>query len=72
MYMGGPKAIEKNEETRIKVQLRSTLKEDANHYLNWDFLVIWVKGVGSKTIKLKKGNTTWITRGPHLRTVSSK
>ena len=56
MYIGEPEVIEKNEETRVIVQLYSTSKEDVNLYLNGDFLVIWVKGTGSKTIKLKNRN----------------
>lgn len=56
MYIGEPKIIEKNEETRVIIQLRPASKEDVNLYLNGNFLVILVKGHGSKTIKLKNRN----------------
>lgn len=59
MYIGEPEIIEKNEERRMIVQLGSASKEDVDLYLNGDFLVIWAKVAGSKTIKLK--NRDYVT-----------
>ncbi len=50
---GDPEVIEKKGETRVIVHLGSVSKEDINLYLNGDLLVMQIKGLGSRTIKLK-------------------
>ena len=56
MTLNEPEIIEKDGETRIIVDLGPVPKEDIDLYVNGGFLVIWIKGAGSKTIKLKNRN----------------